>query len=140
VAPCPRLDITTPFDAPGTNRTVRVLIADDSRDAMLLLGILLRSEGYQVRLAQGGEDALAQAEEFRPHVALLDIEMPDRDGFQVAEELHRRFNGACPILIAVTACTDEKDRKHAAMSGFQHFVPKPYNHRALLRLLESLRP
>jgi CheY-like chemotaxis protein len=135
----PPLEITTPLDAPSMNRTVRVLIADDSRDAMLLLGILLRSEGYQVRLAQGGQDALAQAEDFRPHVALLDIEMPDCSGFDVAQELQRRYDGECPVLIAVTACTEEKDRRRAEVSGFHHFVPKPYNHQALLRLLESLR-
>ena len=139
MAPCRRVDVTKPMASPNRNGTVRVLIADDSRDAMLLLGILLRSEGYQVRLAQSGQDSLAQAEEFRPHVALLDIEMPDCNGFQVARELHRRYDGECPVLIAVTACTEEEDRKMAQASGFHHFVPKPYDHQGLLKLLESLR-
>jgi CheY-like chemotaxis protein len=53
-----------------TKGPVRVLIADDDREAVMVLSILLRSEGYDVRLAQGGKEALAQAAEFHPHVAL----------------------------------------------------------------------
>jgi CheY-like chemotaxis protein len=126
-------DLTTPRQA------VRVLIADDSRDAVLLLGILLRSEGYEVRLAQNGQDALDQAAEFRPHVALLDIEMPDYSGYQVAQELSRRHGADCPVLIAVTGHTADEDRRQAEISGFHHFIPKPYNHQAMLALLNSLR-
>jgi CheY-like chemotaxis protein len=117
---------------------VRVLIADDNRDAVMVLSILLRSEGYDVRLAQGGKEALAQAAEFHPHVALLDLEMPDCNGFQVAEELARSSNGDAPILVAVTASTEAAAREKAHISGFQHFVSKPYNHQAMLRLLASL--
>ena len=117
---------------------VRVLIADDNRDAVMVLSILLRSEGYEVRLAQGGREALAQAAEFRPHVALLDLEMPDCSGFRVAQELSRGSNGEPPVLVAVTACTEAEAREMAQVSGFQHFVSKPYNHQAMLKLLASL--
>ena len=121
-----------------TNGAVRVLIVDDSRDAVMLLGILLRSEGYDVRLAHGGEEALSQAAEFRPHVVLLDLQMPDRDGFEVAQELTRRFSDDCPVLIAVTASSDEADRRHADTSGFHQFVTKPYKHQSMLQLIKSL--
>ena len=117
---------------------IRVLIADDNRDAVMVLSILLRSEGYDVRLAQGGKEAIAQAAEFRPHVALLDLEMPDCSGFRVAQELVRASNGEPPVLVAVTACTEAEAREMAQVSGFQHFVSKPYNHQAMLRLLASL--
>jgi CheY-like chemotaxis protein len=121
-----------------TNQPIRVLIADDNRDAVMVLSILLRSEGYDVRLAQGGKEALAQAAEFHPHVALLDLEMPDYSGFRVAQELARRANGEPPILVAVTACTEAEARAMAELSGFHHFVSKPYNHQAMLKLLASL--
>ena len=117
---------------------VRVLIADDNRDAVMVLSILLRSEGYDVRLAHGGKEALAQAAEFHPHVALLDLEMPDCSGFRVAQELSRGSNGEPPVLVAVTACTEAEAREMAQVSGFQHFVSKPYNHQAMLKLLASL--
>ena len=121
-----------------TNEPIRVLIADDNRDAVMVLSILLRSEGYDVRLAQGGKEALAQAAEFRPHVALLDLEMPDFNGFRVAQELARGWDGQAPVLVAVTACTEAEARQMAQLSGFHHFVSKPYNHQAMLRLLASL--
>jgi len=118
---------------------IRVLIADDNRDAVMVLSILLRSEGYDVRLAQGGKEALAQAAEFRPHVALLDLEMPDCNGFSVAQELSRGSDGERPVLVAVTACTEAEAREMAQLSGFHHFVSKPYNHQAMLKLLATLR-
>ena len=121
-----------------TNEPIRVLTADDNRDAVMVLSILLRSEGYDVRLAQGGKEALAQAAEFRPHVALLDLEMPDFNGFRVAQELSRGWDGQAPVLVAVTACTEAEARQMAQLSGFHHFVSKPYNHQAMLRLLASL--
>jgi CheY-like chemotaxis protein len=120
------------------NEPIRVLIADDNRDAVMVLSILLRSEGYDVRLAQGGKEALAQAAEFHPHVALLDLEMPDYNGFRVAQELSRGWDGQAPVLVAVTACTEAEARQMAQLSGFQHFVSKPYNHQAMLKLLASL--
>jgi CheY-like chemotaxis protein len=120
------------------NGPIRVLIADDNRDAVMVLSILLRSEGYDVRLAQGGKEALAQAAEFHPHVALLDLEMPDYAGFRVAQELSRGWDGESPILVAVTACTEAEARERAQVSGFHHFVSKPDNHQTMLKLLASL--
>ena len=116
---------------------LRVLIADDERDSVLTLGILLRSEGYDVRLAQSGQDAVSQALELRPDVALLDLNMPGYSGLRVAQELQRRYGNECPLLVAVTART--QDRQSAEVSGFHHFIPKPYDPRALLALLHALR-
>jgi CheY-like chemotaxis protein len=118
---------------------LRVLVADDHRDTALTLGILLRSEGYDVRLAHNGKEALSEAAQFHPDVALLDIEMPGRNGFEVADELRRR-GAASPVLIAVTSQTSSDDRRIAEISGFQHFLAKPYDPQALLLLLASLSP
>jgi CheY-like chemotaxis protein len=118
---------------------MRVLIADDNRDNVLMLGILLRSEGYDVRLAHSGHEAITEATEFRPHIALLDLQMPDCTGFQVAEHLSRQYNGQWPVLIAVTASTDLGDKQKAELSGFHQFISKPYKHQALLALLNALR-
>jgi CheY-like chemotaxis protein len=127
---------TVPYKKPDS---VRVLVADDNRDTALMLGILLRSEGYEVRLANSGQDAISQADQFRPHIALLDLQMPDGTGFQVAEHLSRQYNGQWPVLIAVTASTDQTDKQKAELSGFHQFVSKPYRHQALLALLNAFR-
>jgi len=116
----------------------RVLVAEDNRDTMLTLGILLRSEGYDVHLVENGEQALAEAGEFRPEVVLLDLGLPDRSGFDVASELWRRFGHNCPVLVAITGRTSAEDRQRAESSGFHHFFSKPYDPQALLLLLDSL--
>ncbi|HEX9431575.1 MAG TPA: response regulator [Burkholderiales bacterium] len=118
---------------------LRVLVADDHRDTALTLGILLRSEGYDVRLAHNGTEALSEAAQFHPDIALLDLEMPGRTGFEVADELRRRGT-VSPVLIAVTSQTSSDARQIAETSGFHHFLAKPYDRQALLLLLASLSP
>jgi CheY-like chemotaxis protein len=115
---------------------VRILIADDNRDAMQTLGILFRSEGHEVCLVPNGSAAIVEAEAFRPDVALLDLDMPGASGLVVAHAL-RSYGAACPVLIAVTGMTSPADRKKAEISGFHHFIAKPYDPGELLKLVSS---
>lgn len=116
----------------------RVLIADDNRDTVLTLGILVRSEGYIVRLAEGGKQALAAATYFEPDIALLDLAMPEVTGFDVARELSQRYGARCPVLIAVSGSKREEDLHRAKTCGFRHFVPKPCNPEVLIALLGNV--
>ena len=116
----------------------RVLVVDDNRDNMLTLGVLLRSEGYVVDLAYTGKEALSKAEAFRPDVALLDLLLPDRSGFELAEEFQQRYGNDCPALIAITAHDSAHTQELAEAAGFRHFVAKPYDPQALLQLIDSL--
>ena len=115
-----------------------MLIVDDQRDMLMTLGILLRSEGMLVRLGEKGAEVEAAVEAFGPDVVLLDIEMPDRSGLQVAMELVQRYGERCPVLIAVTGHNSEAARRLSAKSGFRHHVPKPYDFDALIRLVTSV--
>jgi len=124
--------------AAAENGAVRVLIAEDNRDTLLTLGILLRSEGFDVRLATSGSEVATLVEEFRPNVVLLDIAMPDRSGLQVALELRGAYGPRCPVLIAVTAHSDDLARRLTAKSGFRHHVAKPYDPDVLIRLIASI--
>jgi CheY-like chemotaxis protein len=117
---------------------LRALIVDDQRDMLMTLGILLRSEGLTVRLGERGAEVVAAVESFRPDVVLLDIEMPDRSGLEVAMELSQRFGERCPVLIAVTGHNTDAARRLITKSGFHHHVPKPYDFDALLRLVHSI--
>jgi CheY-like chemotaxis protein len=128
-----------PGPRPGA-RALRVLIADDDRDTVMTLGILLRSESFNVRLATCGAEVLALVQEFRPDVVLLDIAMPDRSGLQVALDLKRELGERCPVLVAVTAHSTDAARRLTAKSGFQHHVAKPYDPEALIRLMASIEP
>jgi len=122
----------------GVGRGVRVLIADDDPKILATLAILLRDHSFEVELVRGGIDVMMAVANFRPHGVLLDLAMPDRSGFDLAEELSRRYGERCPMLIAVTAHDTADDRQMAEISGFHHFVPKPFNAAAMLRLLASL--
>ena len=116
------------------------MIADDERDTVMTLGILLRSEGFDVRLLQGGADVPKAVAAARPHAVLLDIGMPDRDGHELARELKSTYGDRCPMLIAVTARVSDADRTQALGSGFNRYIAKPYDATELLQLLSSLQP
>ena len=120
-------------------RPLRVVIADDERDTLVTLGILLRSEGVDVRLTSKGAEVETAVAEFRPDAVLLDIGMPDRSGLQVALDLTRQHGQKCPVLIAVTAHSSDAARRLTAQSGFRHHVAKPYNPDALLELVTSVQ-
>jgi CheY-like chemotaxis protein len=118
---------------------LRVLIADDNRDTLMTLGILLRSEGFDVSLVEGGGAGVPSAvDEFQPHVILLDIMMPDRNGMELARDLKRRYSDQCPVLIAITGHATEEAERDAALCGFTYFIAKPYDPDALLKLVASL--
>ena len=120
------------------NRPLRVLVADDNRDTVLTLGILLRSEGIEVRLASGGREVHGAVAEFRPDAVLLDIAMPDRSGLQVALDLLRDYGANCPVLIAVTAHSSDAAKRLTAKSGFKHHIAKPYDPDALLAVIAAI--
>jgi DNA-binding response OmpR family regulator len=121
-------------------RALRVLIVDDDRDTLLTLGMLCRSEGMEVEMLRRGAPVPAAVAQFVPDVILLDIGLPDRSGFDVAEELSERYGEHGPLLIAVTAYASETEREMARISGFHHFIAKPYDPQSLLRRLSLLKP
>lgn len=118
---------------------MRVLIADDDRDTLMTLGILVRSEGFDVELAQRGADVLDAVRRFGPHCILLDISMPDRTGHEIALDLINRYRTACPVLVAVTARTGDSEKQLAKANGFRYYIPKPYDPDQVLALLAELR-
>ena len=106
----------------------------------MTLGILLRSEGIDTRLATRGTEVAALVADFRPDAILLDIGMPDRSGLQVALELTRDHGPQCPVLIAVTAHSGDAARRITQKSGFRHHIVKPYDPDTLLKLVGSIEP
>ena len=118
-------------------KPLRVLIADDQRDLLMTASILLRSEGMVVETVERGGDVAPAVESFDPDVVLLDIEMPDRSGLQVAVELTQRYGEQCPVLIALTGHKTEAARRLTAKAGFSHHVTKPYDFDALVSLVAS---
>jgi DNA-binding response OmpR family regulator len=121
-------------------RALRVLIVDDNRDSLVTLAALCRTEGVDVQMLRRGAEVPAAVAQFVPDVILLDIGLPDRSGFDLAEELAERYGEHRPLLIAVTAYSSENEREMARLSGFHHFIAKPYDPQSLLRRLSLLKP
>lgn len=134
-------DTTLPAlaEAGGEGRGMRVLIADDERDTLMTLGILLRSEGFDVRMLHDGSQVSDEVRTFKPHAVVLDIGMPRRTGHEVARELRGVYGEACPVLIALTAHSSAEDKARAHSDGFRHHITKPYDPVHLLQLLVAVR-
>ncbi|MEO5818877.1 MAG: ATP-binding protein [Vicinamibacteraceae bacterium] len=114
----------------------RILVVDDNRDAADMLGGLLAAGGHHVAVAYGGIDALRLATEFDPEVGLIDVGMPDVDGYHVAARLRSRADGNV-FLVAITGWGQDADRRRALASGFDAHLTKPAEPVALAALLAA---
>jgi CheY-like chemotaxis protein len=112
---------------------LRVLVADDNRDSADGCATLLQMAGHDVRTAYSGDVALELAAQFRPHIALLDIGMPELNGYEVARHIRDSEWGREMLLVAVTGWGQEDDRRQAEAAGFDHHRAKPVD-------LDSLEP
>jgi CheY-like chemotaxis protein/nitrogen-specific signal transduction histidine kinase len=109
---------------PVAPRGMRVMIADDNRDAADSLCRVLALYGYEARAAYDGASAIGMSESFRPHVAVLDIGMPVHNGYDVARHLRAR-RGRDLRLIALTGWGGDGDVQRARDAGFDAHVTKP---------------
>lgn len=117
---------------------LRVLVAEDDPDARRTLMELLRSEGHIAEGAVSASDFWRLFHRLGPVVCLIDIGLPDRSGYEIAQEMSRRYGTERPKLIAVTAWTKPSDRILARMAGFDRHVAKPYDPVALLALVSGI--
>ncbi len=103
----------------------RVLVVDDNRDAAISMGELLTVAGFEVETCFDGASALAAAQRFVPDACLLDIAMPGMDGYELAQQLRKRFPEHTPLLATMTAFGDYQHLERAADAGFDLQFTKP---------------
>ncbi len=115
----------------------RILVADDNRDAAESLAMLLRLEGHEVAIVHDGREALAAFDVLHPEVALLDIGMPELDGYEVARIVRQRPMGENVTLIALTGWGQDADKNRARAAGFDHHFTKPVEPDRLLEVLRD---
>ena len=114
---------------------VRVLIVDDNADLAELLSTALELEGFETAIELDGRAALERWRQFVPQAAILDVGLPDLDGYELAQTL-RAQHGRRPILIAATGYGQPTDRLRATNAGFDcHFV-KPVSVRDIVNVLD----
>jgi PAS domain S-box-containing protein len=117
----------------------KVLVVEDNRDAAESLVRLVGAMGHEVVLARDGEQALDLAARHRPHVVLLDIGLPNLDGYETARRLRAQPGGAARTLVALTGWGLPADKLRAVAAGFDHHVTKPADPRVLGTLIADAR-
>ena len=117
-------------------RPPRVLVVEDDDEIALALQRSLRMEGYDVRLAEDGVDALDQAHAFLPDVVLLDLGLPKLDGIEVAKELRKREDDVGILML--TARDGLEDRVAGLDTGADDYLVKPFERQELLARMRAL--
>ena len=127
-----------PIPTQATERQPKVLVVDDEASIRALLSATLRLTGFEVRVASGGNEALAAAAEYAPDLVVLDVMMPDLDGFEVAQRL--RTSGRPVPVLFLTARDSVEDRISGLTVGADDYVAKPFSlEEVVLRIRAILR-
>ncbi|MEL6983573.1 MAG: response regulator, partial [Actinomycetota bacterium] len=116
--------ISNSINDAGVVGTPKVLVVDDEENISFLVASALRVAGMEVEVADAGHPALQLAESFRPDVLVLDIMLPDIDGFEVLRLLRQR--GLQMPVLFLTAKTETTDRVRGLTSGGDDYVTKPF--------------
>ena len=123
---------------PG-RRALNIIVADDERDTVLTLVAVLRDEGHDARGVYSGDEVLRAVEAERPDAVILDIELPGKSGFAIAQELRHAYGDDTPLLIAISGkWTGQTDEMLGRLVGFKHYCIKPFEPQKLLELLDPL--
>jgi CheY-like chemotaxis protein len=116
-----------------------VLIVEDHEDGAAATANMLRLYGYEVAIARTGAAALAEAAEREPDVVLLDIRLPDIDGWEVARRIAKQqAPSKIPLLVAITGCATDLDRLKSNEAGINLHLAKPVEPGVLIGMLERL--
>jgi len=116
----------------------RILVVDDNPYVADASARLIAICGYETKAVYNGNEAIEQCAAFKPDMVLMDIGMPELDGYEAATRIRHEQCNANVLLIAVTCWTQDQDKRRAYESGFNLHVPKPVSLTALYGLLNML--
>jgi two-component system, OmpR family, response regulator len=115
---------------------LRILVVEDHVDTARATAKLLRYQGHQVQVATDGQDALATAAAAPPDVVLLDLDLPEMSGWEVARRLRDQAVGRRPLLVAISGLGDSEYRRLTHEAGIDLHLLKPADPQQLFALLE----
>lgn len=118
----------------GNKSGRRVLVVDDTAGAAKMTARLMELLGYKVEIAHAGRTAIEQSRTFRPEIIMLDVSLPDMDGFEVAGQLRLLAETKASLIVALTGHGDDDHRQRARQAGFDEYFVKPADAESLRRL------
>src|SRR4051794_4094260 len=116
----------------------RILVVDDDADLVELICFNLRKAGFAIGTAANGVDALKKARSLSPDLILLDLMLPELDGFAVCEILRRDAVTQSIPIIMLTALSTELGRLAGLSAGANEYIPKPFSPKALIARVHNL--
>jgi two-component system phosphate regulon response regulator PhoB len=122
---------------PQTSRRARLLVVEDETDLLRSLEYALKASGYDVRVADRGDQALRILEEFEPDLVLLDVMLPDISGLDICRRIHEMPEARRAVVIILSARVEEADRVTGFEAGADDYVIKPFNVRELILRIEA---
>ncbi|WP_175914016.1 PAS domain-containing hybrid sensor histidine kinase/response regulator [Burkholderia metallica] len=131
------VDVPAPVKQPGT-RPLRIVIVDDNRDSADTLAVLLQVKGHAPRVAYNANDALALARDYAPQLMILDLTMPDIDGFTLLHELRKLDALRDATCVALSGHASAADRARTEHAGFDEHLVKPVEMAVLDGLLQRV--
>ena len=117
---------------PGMRRP-RVLVVDDSASTCLSIASALQQGGYDVDIALNGQDGLAKALTFHPHCLILDVLLPDINGYTVCRHVRQRLGQRLPHIILISSKDAPLDQHYGLRQGADRYLPKPFTEETLLQ-------
>ena len=118
--------------------TPAILLVDDEPNIVMSLEFLMRKNGYQVGIARNGTEALAAINQTPYDLVLLDVMMPDVDGYQVCRQLRQRPDRAATKVIFLSAKSQPADVQKGYDAGADLYIPKPFSTRQLMQKVREL--
>ena len=115
-----------------------ILVVEDSFTNLKLVEALLKRQGFNVLAASNAQEALAILKHAHPELILLDLQLPDMDGLQLARLLKKDADTKNIKIIALTASSQPKDKESARESGCDEYITKPFDTRELLEAISKL--
>jgi DNA-binding response OmpR family regulator len=118
--------------------SAKILIVDDDPYILMSLDFLMKKNGYDVKVARNGKEALELVKKFKPDLVLLDIMMPDVDGYAICEHIKTTDSLKDIKVVFVSAKTKESDIRKGYDLGASLYIKKPFSTRTLLKQVDDV--
>ena len=118
----------------------RILVVDDNRDAAISLARLLKLDGHEVHTAHDGREAVEAARKLGPDLILLDIGLPELNGYDACRQIRMQLGDRRPVVVALTGWGQVEDRQKSKDAGFDAHLVKPVDYQRLTTLVNTLDP